>query len=43
MVLGVCEAGNGHASRSQRNGTECMMRGLSLDSPQLLVGLFWIV
>ena len=30
-----CEVGNGRAFRFQRNGTECLMRGLSLDSPWL--------
>ena len=34
-----CEAGNGHALRFQGSGTEGLMRGLSLDSPQLEVGL----
>ena len=31
-----CEAGNGHAFRLQRNGTEGLMRGLSMDSPRLI-------
>ena len=38
-----CEAENGRVVQSQRNGTECLMRGLSLDSPQLDLGLFKIV
>ena len=35
-----CEAENGRVFWSQRNGTEFLMRGLSLDSPQLDLGLF---
>ena len=35
-----CEAENGRVFQSQRNGTECLMRGLSLDSPRLDLGLF---
>ena len=41
--FGSCEADNGRVFRSQRNGTECLMRGLSLDSPRLDLGLFKIV
>ena len=33
------ETGNGHALRFQGSGTEGLMRGLSLDSPRLVVGL----
>ena len=33
--FGSCEVENGRVFRSQRNGTECLMRGLSLDSPRL--------
>ena len=35
-----CETENGRVFRSQRNGTEYLMRGLSLDNPQLDLGLF---
>ena len=35
-----CEAENGRVFRSQRNGVECLIRGLSLDSPPLDLGLF---
>ena len=38
--FGSCEAENGCVFRSQRNETECLMRGLSLDSPRLDLGLF---
>ena len=38
-----CEAENGKVFRSQRNGTDCLMRGLSVDSPRLYLGLFKIV
>ena len=31
--FGSYEAENGHVFQSQRNGTECLMRRLSLDSP----------
>ena len=41
--FGSCEAENGRVFRSQRNGTECLMRGLSLDIPWLDLGLFKIV
>ena len=34
--FGSYEAGNGHAFRSQRNGTEGLMKGLSMDSPRLI-------
>ena len=37
------EAENDHVFRSQRNETECLKRGLSLDIPQLDLGLFKIV
>ena len=35
-----CEAENSRVFQSQRNGTECLIRGLSLDSPHLDLGLF---
>ena len=38
--FGSCEAENDCVFRSQRNETECLMRGLSLDSPQHDSGLF---
>ena len=38
-----CEAENGHVFRSQRNETDYLMRGLSMDSPRLDLGLFKIV
>ena len=38
--FGSCEAENDRVFRSQRNKTECLMRGLSLDSPRLDLGLF---
>ena len=41
--FGSCEAENGRVFRSQRNGTECLMKGLSLDSLRLDLGLFKIV
>ena len=41
--LGSCKVENDHVFKSQRNGTECLMRGLSLDSPRLDLGLFKIV
>ena len=41
--FGSCEAENGSAFRSQRNGTKCLMRGQSLDNPQLDLRLFKIV
>ena len=37
--FGSSEAGNGHAFRFQGSETECLMRGLSLDSPWLDMGL----
>ena len=43
MVFRSCEAENGRVYRSQRNGTDCLMRGLSVDSPQIELGLFKIV
>ena len=36
--FGSCEAENGLVFWSQRNETECLMRGLSLDSPRLALG-----
>ena len=41
--FGSCEAQNDHVFQSQRNETECLMRGLSSDSPRLDLGLFKIV
>ena len=38
--FGNCEVENGHVFRSQRNWTKCLMRGLSLDSPRLDLGMF---
>ena len=38
--FGSCEVKNGCVFLSQRNETECLMRGLSLDSPRLDLGLF---
>ena len=32
--FGSCEAENDRLFQSQRNGTKCLMRGLSLDSPR---------
>ena len=35
-----CKAENDRVFRSQRNGTNCLMRGLSVDGPRLDLGLF---
>ena len=40
MVFGSSEAENGRVYRSQRNETDCLMRGLSVDSPRIELGLF---
>ena len=37
--FGSCEAKNDRVFQSQRNGIECLMRGLSLDNPRLDLGL----
>ena len=38
--FGSCEAENSRVFQSQRNGIEYLMRGLSLESPHLDLGLF---
>ena len=38
--FGNCEVEKDRVFRSQINGTECLMRRLSLDSPRLDLGLF---
>ena len=50
--FGSCETRNGHAIRSQRKGTECLMgtvlgqfmacSGIALCSPELVVGLKFV-